>query len=198
MSYFALYYRTRIDKMLEYLPLFKAIHIIGFVAWFAGVFYLARIFVYHREAFDENDQKRAILVEQYNIMQWRAYKIICNPGMMITWTFGILMILAYGMEWLALQPWMHIKLVFVLALTGYHLYNKRIIRKLESGDTVMTSYKFRLYNEIPTIILLAIVLLAVYKNTLDYISALLAVLAFGAALVIFTKVYKAIRERNSA
>ena len=182
--------------MIEFLPLFKALHIIGFVAWFAGMFYLARIFVYHREALDKSEPDRSILISQFNIMQWRVYKIICNPGMMISWTFGLLMLYAYGIDWFSSQYWLHAKLVFLLFLTGYHLYNKRIILKLEKEEAVMSSERFRLYNEVPSVILLVVVLLAVYKNTLNYGVATLSVLAFVILLFIFTRIYKNFRERK--
>ncbi|MDG2450686.1 MAG: protoporphyrinogen oxidase HemJ [Saprospiraceae bacterium] len=185
------------ELLTNLLPLFKAFHIIGFVAWFAGMFYLVRLFVYHTEAFDKKDPDRNILVKEFNAMEWRVYKIICNPGMSITWIFGILMLFCYGLDWLAVQPWLHLKLILVFLLTGYHHYNKKIIKKLENEIRVMTSQKFRLYNEVPSIFLLAIVILAVYKNGLNYIYAIVGVLLFVLLLVIFTKVYKNIRERKT-
>ena len=179
--------------MTQFLPLFKALHIIGFVVWFAGLFYLVRMFVYHREAFDKKEPQRTILATQFNLMQWRIYRIICNPGMVITWVFGILMIAAYGMEWFSVNSWLHVKLFFVVLLTGYHHYAKSIILKLEKEEVVMSSHRFRLLNEIPSILLLAIVLLAVYKNNLNYGIALASLLAFALVIVIFTKLYKSIR-----
>ena len=97
---------------------FKSLHIIGFVTWFAGLFYLARIFVYHVEANDKPETERNILQAQYNIMAERLYKIITNPAIIITWLFGI------GM--LVLNPaylqggWMHAKFLLVFLLSGYH------------------------------------------------------------------------------
>ena len=183
--------------MEAFIPLFKALHIIGFTAWFAGMFYLVRIFVYHTEAFDKTEPEKSILIKQYNIMEWRVYKIICNPGMMITWIFGLLMLIAYGTEWLKVQPWLHIKLALVFLLTGYHHYNKRIIKTLESGQKMWSSTGFRLFNEIPSVFLLSIVILAVYKNGLNYLYATLGVIGFIAVLIIFTKIYKRIRERKT-
>ena len=70
--------------MTEFLPLFKALHIVGFVAWFAGMFYLVRMFVYHAESLDKTEPERSILCRQFNIMEGRVYQIICVPGMNIT------------------------------------------------------------------------------------------------------------------
>jgi putative membrane protein len=182
--------------MASYLFLFKTLHIIGFVAWFAGLFYLGRMFVYHREAMMEEDPKKSILIEQFHTMQMRVYRIICNPAMMITWTFGLLMLVAYGTGWLKLNPWMHAKLLLVVLLTLYHLYCKLIILKLHEKTFVMSSFKFRLFNEIPTLFLVSIVLLAVYRNGLNYGVAALYLLAFALVLTIFTKIYKFLRERK--
>ena len=71
---------------------FKALHVFGFVSWFAGLFYLVRIFVYHTEALKREEPARSILIKEFNEMQWRVYKIICNPGMMITWVCGLAML----------------------------------------------------------------------------------------------------------
>ncbi len=185
------------EFLFQFIPLFKALHIVGFTAWFAGMFYLVRVFVYHTEAFGKKEPRRSILIEEFNAMEWRVYNIICIPGMYITWIFGILMLFGYGMDWLSAQPWLHIKLSLVVLLTGYHFYNKRIIKKLEGGTALMSSYKFRLYNEVPSIFLLAIVILAVYKNGLNYLYTIVGLLLFMAVLVIFTKIYKRIRERKS-
>lgn len=183
--------------MQELLLLSKAFHIIGFVAWFAGMFYLVRLFVYHTEAFEKNEPDRSILIKEFNEMEWRVYKIICNPGMIITWVFGLIMIFVYGMEWLATQPWLHIKLTLVFLLTGYHHYNKSIIKKLEKGKAVMSSHQLRLYNEVPSVFLLAVVLLAVFKNGINYLYILIGTVLFILLLVIFTKVYKNIRESKN-
>lgn len=175
---------------------FKALHFIGFVAWFAGLFYLVRMFVYHVEAKDRPEAEAKVLVPQYNLMEWRVYRIICNPAMMITWTAGIVMIALYGWGWFSVNYWLWIKLVFLIGLTGYHLWTKRIIQQLESGNMVFSSFQFRLLNEVPTMFLVAIVLLAVYKNSLNALWAMLGLIGFGVLLYIGTKAYKRAREKN--
>ncbi len=172
----------------------KALHIVGFVSWFAGLFYLVRMFVYHEEALDKPEPEQSILKKQFNIMQWRVYKIICNPAMMITFIGGLGM-LYLNPEYLKMG-WMHLKLSLVFALLAYHLYCKSVIRKLEKGIRLYTSFQYRLLNEVPTLFLVSIVLLAVLKNGLNTLYAFLGVIAFGLVLYIATKLYKRSREQR--
>ena len=181
--------------MIEYIPLFKALHFVGLVGWFGGLFYLVRIFVYHTEAKSKAPNERDVLLPQFEIMESRAYRIICNPGMIVTWTFGVLMLIAHGADWLRINSWMHIKLMFVVGLTVYHWYCGKIITKLSDREKVMDSEKFRLFNEVPSVLLLIIVLLAVFRNTLDFGKASVYVLLFALAIFGLVKLYK--RYRNN-
>lgn len=175
---------------------FKSLHIVGFVAWFAGLFYLVRIFVYHREAQEENEPKRDILTQQFILMEKRVYKIICNPAMMLTWICGLSMILIYGWEWFRVNSWLHLKLVFLAGLTYYHLWCKKMIARLEKGDFTLNSQHWRLLNEVPTVLLLAIVLLAVYRNTLNFAYALGGILFFMGMLMWGVRAYRKARAKN--
>jgi putative membrane protein len=176
----------------------KAFHIVGFVAWFAGLFYLVRMFVYSAESMEKEEPERTILSKQFILMEWRVYKIICNPAMVLTWACGLGMLFLYGTEWLAANPWMHIKLTLLVLMTGYHHFCKRVIKKIEKGETTFNSFQFRLLNELPTLFLISIVLLAVLKNSLNFLYAFLGVLLFGFLLFIFAKMYKKHREKNKA
>ncbi len=180
--------------MYQFYNFFKAFHIIGFVAWFAGLFYLVRMFVYHAEVDEKPKELQEDWKKQFILMQWRVYKIIANPAMMITWTFGLLMIFT-NQEILA-QNWIKFKLVLLVLLVGYHLYCKKVIKKLEQGEKYMTSFNFRLLNELPTLFLVAIVLLAVVRDVLNFLYLFGGVIAFGVLLFMFTKWYKKIREKN--
>ena len=175
---------------------FKALHFIGFVSWFAGLFYLVRMFVYYVEASEKEQPERGILTKQLNLMQWRVYRIICNPAMMITWTAGIAMIVIYGYEWFSVNYWLHIKLLLLIGLTVYQLWCKRVIKNMESGNLGFTSFQFRLLNEVPTMFLVAITFLAVYKNSLNGLWAFLGLFGFGVLLYIGTKAYKRARAKN--
>ncbi len=176
------------------LPLFKSLHIIGFVAWFAGMFYLVRMFVYHVEALDKPQPEGDILSRQFNLMQWRVYKIICNPAMIITWLCGLFMLYIYGVGWLETNWWMQAKLVLLILLSAYHLYCRNLIIKLEKGEVPFNSFQFRLLNEVPTLFLVAIVLLAVYRNAFNVWYTLAGILSFGLMMFTFAKIYKKRRE----
>lgn len=143
---------------------FKTFHLIGIVVWFAGLFYLVRLFVYHAEASQEPEPAQTILKKQYEIMEKRLYHIITMPGMVVTVAMAI-GLLTTEPEVLR-EGWLHMKLAFVAALLIYHFYCGRIMRKLAAGECKWTGQQFRALNELPTIFLLLIVLLAVFKNNL--------------------------------
>lgn len=143
---------------------FKAFHLIGIVVWFAGLFYLVRLFVYHAEASLEPEPAQSILKNQYAIMEKRLYSIITTPGMIVTVVCAIGLV-STEPEVLK-QPWLHLKLAIVLLLIGYHHYCKRIMKQLSQGECQWTGQQFRALNEAPTIMLVLIVLLAVFKNSL--------------------------------
>lgn len=177
------------------LPFLKSLHIVGFVAWFAGLFYLVRIFVYHVEAMAKSEPERGVLVRQFNVMEWRVYRIICRPAMLITWVFGGAMLYIYGWEWLRENWWMHIKLVLLLLLSGYNDRCGGIIRKLERGEVPFTSFQLRLLNEVPTLLLVPIVLLAVYRNNFNIWYTLAGIVGFGVLLFAAAKIYRRSREK---
>jgi len=143
---------------------FKAFHLIGIVVWFAGLFYLVRLFVYHAEAAQEPEPAQTILKNQYQIMEKRLYNLITTPGMVVT------VVMAIGL--LITEPeilkdvWLHIKLVLVAILIAYHFYCGRLMRQLAADKCGWNGQHFRVLNEAPTLLLVAIVLLAVFKNNL--------------------------------
>ncbi|WP_193198550.1 protoporphyrinogen oxidase HemJ [Nostoc sp. MG11] len=143
---------------------YKAFHIVGFVVWFAGLFYLVRLFIYHVEANQEPEPARTILKNQYQIMEKRLYSIITTPGMFLT--------IAMAIGLLSTEPdvlkegWLHIKLLFVAILIGYHHYCARLIKQLAADECRWSGQQLRALNEAPTVMLVVIVLLAVFKNNL--------------------------------
>ena len=134
----------------------KAFHLIAMVAWFAGMFYLFRLFVNQVESRDQPDAQ-ALLIG----MAERLYRIITTPAMVATWIFGLGM-LATNPEYLS-RPWLWTKLVLVLGFSGYHGYVGRVRRRFAAGDLYLTSRECRVRNEIPSLFLIAIVLLAVLR-----------------------------------
>ncbi len=176
--------------------LLKAIHIFGFVAWFGGLFFIVRIFVYHTEAFDHDEPKGSILQKEYQQIEQRVFKIICRPAMILTWLCGLGMIVLNGWEWFSINYWLHAKLGLLILLSWYTDHCRIITKKLIDGPTGFSSFQFRLWNELPTILLLSIVLLAVFKNSLNYWKAALGVVLFGLAIFAIAKLYKNYREKT--
>jgi putative membrane protein len=173
---------------------FKALHIIGFVSWFAGLFYLVRLFVYHREAWEmgEDQVEGKVLRKQYHIMERRLYSIIQNPAMYLTLVGGIGM-LSINSSWLQ-SGWMHLKLFLVLALMFYHWSCRSHIKALKNKAGGISSFGYRLYNEVPTLLLIAIVMLAVWKNLAGLWFGLSTLVILGILFFIAAKLYKRKRE----
>lgn len=138
----------------------KALHLIFMVAWFAGLFYMFRLFVYHTENADKPEATKML-----KVMEGKLYKIITVPAMVLTFIFGITMIaLNPG---LMQQAWMHGKLTLVILLAGYTGFIGRTRRKYANDEIVYTSKQCRWLNEVPTIFLLLIVFLAVFRNVIS-------------------------------
>jgi protoporphyrinogen IX oxidase len=188
------------------ISLFKAIHIIGFVAWFAGLFYLVRLLVNYVEAGSKPQPEQEILKNQFALMAWRLYKIIANPAMMLTWTAGIAMLAIpfidskypnYLTSEIGTPGWMHAKLTLLILLTVYHVWCKITLRKLEAGTSKLSAFKLRLANEVPTVFLVAIVFIAVYgkAGTLNYGYVFGGVFAFAILVFLGARAYKKRREK---
>jgi putative membrane protein len=143
---------------------FKAFHIVGIVVWFAGLFYLVRLFIYHVEANQEPEPARTILKKQYQIMEKRLYHIITTPGMVVTVAMAIGLI-STEPEVLK-EGWLHIKLLLVALLLGYHYYCDRLMKQLAADKCSWNGQHLRAFNEAPTVMLVTIVLLAVFKDSL--------------------------------
>ncbi|MEL6247372.1 MAG: protoporphyrinogen oxidase HemJ [Cyanobacteria bacterium J06648_16] len=141
---------------------FKSFHIIGVVVWFAGLFYIARLFIYHVEADMEPEPAQGILKKQYGLMEKRLYNIITTPGMVLTVAMAVGLL--YTMPEYLKQGWMHAKLGFVGLLLIYHFYCGRLMRQLARGECKWNSKTLRAFNEAPTILLLVIVLLVIFKG----------------------------------
>jgi putative membrane protein len=178
------------------LQFFKALHIIGFVAWFAGLFYLVRIFVYHSEAKDKAKVEKDILIKQYRIMEGRVYSIIATPAMIFTLFCGVGMLVTNPV-YLTLG-WMQIKLVFLGLLVAYHFYCKKITNELADGTNVNSSFQFRLLNEVPTLILIAIVLLAIFRSQRNSYLIFGALIFLAILFYVIVKKYKTYREKKEA
>ncbi len=144
------------DFLADHYLWIKSLHLIAVISWMAGIFYLPRLYVYHAEA-----EKGSELSETFKIMERKLLKIIMNPAMIATWALGLLML--HTNPDLMAQGWMHAKLTLVLLMSGFHGYLART-RKIFLRDENKKTHKFyRQINEIPTLLMMAIVILAVVK-----------------------------------
>ena len=137
--------------------LFKSLHLIAVASWMAGLLYLPRIFVYHVE----NKEKKEA-TDIFEVMEKRLYLYIMRPAMILTWLFGILLIYLNGTE-IFLQLWMQIKLALVILMSFYHEYLGKCLVALKNNTNTRSSKFFRIINEIPTIMLIFIIFLVVFK-----------------------------------
>jgi putative membrane protein len=179
---------------------FKAFHIIGVVVWFAGLFYLVRLFVYHVEANEQPEPARSILQQQYQIMEKRLYNLITTPGMVLTVSMAIaLLIVAPD---LLKETWLHVKLAFVTATIAYHFYCGRLMKQMAGGQFTWSGQQMRWLNEAPTVLLVIVVLLVVFKSSLptDITAwAILAmIVAMAATIQLYAKKRRLDRERLAA
>ena len=171
-----------------------AIHIIFVVCWMAGLFYMVRLFIYHTEAQDKPEPDRKILSDQFEIMERKLWYIIATPSMYIVLAAGITMLcLAPG--WFQ-QPWLHIKLAFVAGLIVYHFICQNKMEQMRKGIYKWTSTQLRIWNEVATIFLFAIVFLAVLKNAVSWIFGLLGLILLSLILVSAVKIYKYYRTKK--
>lgn len=173
----------------------KALHIIFVVSWFAGLFYIVRLFIYHVEAENKDADAKAVLQEQYKLMSKRLWYIITWPSAILTAIFAIWLLIE--MPYYLKQPWMHIKLTFVAALYVYHFMNHRLFVQLQNDVIKFSSFKLRIWNEVATVLLFAIVFLVVLKSSINWIWGVVGIVLFGVLMMLAIKAYKRIREKNN-
>jgi putative membrane protein len=172
----------------------KSIHIIFVVSWMAGLFYIVRLFIYHVEANDRPEAERLTLQAQFEIMQHKLWYIITTPAM------GLSVLAGIGMIWLnpdlLTMNWMLVKLLFVVGLLIYHFMCQHIMNKLKQGVFSWTSTQLRLWNELATIFLVAIVFTVILKSAVDWIYGLTGLIAFSAVIMSAVKIYKYYRLKG--
>ena len=171
-----------------------AVHIIFVVCWMAGLFYMVRLFIYHTEAQEKPEPDRSILSKQFEIMESKLWWIIATPSMYIVLVAGISM-LFLAPVWLE-QSWLHIKLCFVAGLIVYHFICQHKMKEMSNGIFKWKSTQLRIWNEVATLFLFAIVFLAVLKNGLSWIYGVVGLISLAIILMIAVKLYKKVRERK--
>ena len=171
-----------------------AIHIIFVVSWMAGLFYIVRLFIYHTEANNKSEIERDILQKQFQIMEAKLWNIITTPAMVLSVGAGLLMLHLNPL--LLKTDWMQVKLAFVAGLLIYHFICQSFIGQLKRNKFWMTSTQLRLWNELATIFLVAIVFTVILKSAVDWIYGLLGLVAFAVIIMIAVKLYKKSREKS--
>jgi putative membrane protein len=181
---------------MEYYNYIKSLHLIFVITWFAGLFYIPRLFVYQIEAFHKSSPEKEILGKQLKLMAKRLWNIITWPSAILATVFAVWLIILQPF-WLQ-QGWMHVKLTFVVLLIIYHLKTHHYYKQLQRDEVKKTSNFMRLWNEGATFILFSVVFLAILKNSLNWIFGVVGIVVLGILLMLGFKIYKNIRERNSS
>ena len=170
------------------------LHIIFVVTWFAGLFYIVRLFVYHTEAEKKPEPEKTILQEQYKIMERRLWFGITWPSAILTYVFGFSLI--YHLYGMAIPAWLIVKLCFVFGLTLYHFQNHIMFRKLQKNNITWSSAQLRMWNELATIFLVAIVFIVTLQDKFSWIWGVVGILLFGFMLWGAIAIYKRAREKK--
>ncbi len=173
----------------------KALHIIFIVTWFSGMFYIVRLFIYNTEANDKPEPEKSILQRQFGIMIRRLWMGITWPSAILTLILGPWVWYQFS-HW-AIGSWLAVKLCFVVCLYAYHITLHVIYRQQAAGIFRFTSTQLRVWNEVATIFLVAIVMLAVVKQSLSFLWALIGLVLFIILLMSAIRIYKILRTSKS-
>lgn len=173
----------------------KSLHIIFITTWFAGLFYIIRLFIYFKEAEEKQEPARSILKEQYTLMGKRLWYIITWPSAVLATLFAVWLLVLQPF-WLQAN-WMLIKLAFVALLYAYHWSCQIMFNQMEKGSIKYSSFALRIWNEVATIILFACVFLVILKNSLGWIFGVAGIVGVSILLMLGIKLYKNIRSKNS-
>lgn len=178
---------------------FKTLHIVGVVVWFAGLFYLVRLFIYHVEAEDLAPELSQAFKSQYGLMEKRLANIITTPGMVVAVSMAIGLLVAQP-SWLQ-QGWMHAKLAFVAALLVYHWFCYRLMAQLQNGSCGWSGKQLRALNELPTLLLVIVVMLVVFKSQFPTSAAtwfIVGLVVFMAASIQFYARWRRLKAESIA
>ncbi len=182
--------------MDQYYLYVLSVHIIFVVSWMAGLFYSVRLFIYHVEANDRPEIERNILQKEYEKMERKLWYIITTPAMALTVLAGVTMVCIR--PGLLQTPWFHVKLAFVIALLAYHFICQRIMNQLKLGKCKLSSFQLRLWNEVATILLVAIVFTVVLKSAVDWVYGLVGLIIFAVVIMMAVKWYKHYRKKHDS
>jgi putative membrane protein len=170
----------------------KALHIIFIVTWFSGMFYIVRLFIYNREAQDKPEPEKTILHKQFSLMIKRLWFGITWPSAILTLIFGPWMLYMYGF----VPTWLWVKMGFVLGLYAYHFTLHSIYKQQSKENFKYSGQQLRIWNEVATIFLIAIVMLAVVKNSMSWVYGIAGLVCFVIILMSAIKIYAALRNKK--
>ncbi|WP_179334079.1 CopD family protein [Winogradskyella costae] len=179
---------------MEYYNYIKSLHLIFVITWFAGLFYIPRLFVYQIEAFHKPSPEKEILGKQLKLMAKRLWFIITWPSAVLATLFAVWLLILTP-SWLQ-QSWMHVKLLFVFLLFIYHFKTHLYFKQLQKDEVKVTSNFMRIWNEGATFILFAVVFLVILKSSINWIFGVLGIVVLGILLMLGFKLYKNIRSKN--
>lgn len=177
----------------------KALHIIFVVTWFAGMFYMPRLFIYNTEASEKSEEVKTALREQFTVMMKRLWYGITWPSAILTLILGTTTLFNGGWNKVLLDPagrWLLIKIIFVLFLYVYHFSLHKILQQQVKGIFKYSSQQLRIWNEVATVFLIAIVMLAVVKQSLSFVWGLIGLVIFIILLMSAIRIYKLIRTKS--
>jgi putative membrane protein len=180
--------------ILEWYAYIKALHLIFVITWFAGLFYIPRLFIYHIEAMEKQSPEREILAAQFKVMSRRLWYMITWPSAILAVMFAIWLLILMP-TWLE-QPWMHVKLGLVLVLIAYHLKTHQVFKKLQRNEVTHSARFMRIWNEGATLLLFAIVFLAILKDTFNWVYGVLGLIVLAVLLMLGIRLYRRVRERK--
>ena len=173
----------------------KALLIIFVITWFAGLFYIVRLFIYHVEAEKKEEPAKEILQTQYKLMSKRLWYIITWPSAILASVFAFWML--YKNPYYLQMSWMHIKLTFVFALYFYHFSCQKIFNQLQKNIIKYSALQLRIWNEVATIFLFAIVFLVTLQNAINWVWGVVGIILFGVLMMFAIKLYKKVREKKN-
>lgn len=180
---------------MEYYNYIKALHLIFVITWFAGLFYIPRLFIYHIEATGKTELEQKVLIPQLKLMTRRLWFIITWPSAILATVFAVILLVMMP-GWLQ-QSWMHVKLFFVVLLIGYHLKTHHLFGQLQRDHIAWTSTQMRLWNEGSTLILFSVIFLVIVRDALNWIFGVLGIFVLAIMLMLGVRIYKIIRQRRN-
>lgn len=180
---------------MEYYNYIKSLHLIFIITWFAGLFYIPRLFVYHIEAAAKAEPERSILTTQLKLMTKRLWYIITWPSAILAslFAFWLLYLMPIWVE----QDWMQVKLGFVVLLYAYHFKCHLIFKEMQNDIIKWTSNQMRLWNEGSTLILFSVIFLVIVRDAINWIYGVVGIFILAVILMLGIKIYKRIRSKNS-